>query len=114
MYRRTSLNGAARAWRRGRLIWRIDKVYSVTTIARVALHTAHLSGDGDFAAILKWVLTPGFGRVYGPFSGVVSICEVAGSALESEIGRCLDLTLLDSERQPRRFEVITGAGGRRR
>lgn len=26
-------------------------------------------------------------------SGVMSICEVAGSALESEIGLCLDLTL---------------------
>ncbi|TJX67361.1 MAG: hypothetical protein E5W21_09875 [Mesorhizobium sp.] len=67
------------------MIWRIDKVYSVTTIARVALHTAHLSGDGDFAAILKWVLTPGFGRVYGPFSGVVPISDSNAEPATSQI-----------------------------
>ncbi|MER9947661.1 hypothetical protein [Mesorhizobium sp. M0047] len=43
---------------------------------------AHTRETADIRALL-----------WGHLSGVVVICEVAGSALGSEIGLCLDLTI---------------------
>jgi transposase len=43
---------------------------------------------------------------------MIAICEVANIGIGDRPVSGLDLTL-DPERQPRRFEVINGAGGRR-